>query len=158
MKQNDIGTRPSQDLIIIQGKERVYYGPSDDSSQAIARRVETILCRSPQQNQVIMPGEFFDVSIPDAPADRVWAVEPRVDCHVNKGKPDDSTWPQPQVVQAVDDSIRLVNSENDPIYIKKNQHVCQVTLVNDWSDSTPAPLLDDSSRVLTGNNTVGVNL
>ena len=50
------------------------------------------------------------------------AVEPRTTSKVFRS----SQWPCVQTVRAVDNELRLVNATNSPIYIPKNEQICQV--------------------------------
>ena len=49
-------------------------------------------------------------------------MEPRTDSKVFAS----SCWPQVQIIQAVDNEIRLVNNTQDPIFIPKNEQLCQI--------------------------------
>ena len=35
-------------------------------------------------------------------------------------------WPQPQITKVIDNEIRIVNNTENPIYIPKNEHLCQI--------------------------------
>ena len=50
------------------------------------------------------------------------ALEPRTDSKVFAS----SQWPQVQIVKIIDHEIRILNSTTQPIYIPKNEQLCQI--------------------------------
>ena len=86
--------------------------------RATARRVSTHLCRS-STTKSLMPGEYVELDVPDDYSEKSWALEPRYDCPVNNSVKDPSVWPHPQEITAVEGTIRVVNTRDEPIVIYK---------------------------------------
>ena len=95
MTQNDVAIRPAKKQIILKGLEVVTYGASTDGDNLnCIRRSQAFLLRAPNQQSVILPGEYMELGTPcDLPADTTWALEPRYDtnrtvpvCHCPKLK------------------------------------------------------------------------
>ena len=154
---NDIATRPAKNQIIIKGKDIIYYGAQHTKISATARRVtvQTALCRASNHTVAVMPGEFIEFSVPDK-SDTTWALEPRMDCMVNHGVKLAKAWPTPQEIQSVAGIIRVVNTREDPILIRRHQHVCQVTPVVEVEDTglPPSDICPDSTaRVIIPGDT-----
>jgi len=140
MKTNDIATRPAKNQIVIRGRDIVHYG-SQAHSDVTARRVQAFLCRSPPRHTVLMPGDFIEFATPNVP-DSMWALEPRIDCSVNRDT--DYVWPIPQEIQSVDNTIRVVNTREDPILLRRNQHVCQIRPVSTVECTDKFPTMKQS--------------
>lgn len=142
---NDIATRPAKRQIIIDGTETVYYGPQQPKTATI-RRTQAYVLRAPNHLSVVLPGEFIELGTPnDAFPDSEWAVEPRFDSPASQASKISKSWPQPQVVQSVANSIRITNTTEEAILIRRNEHFCQARLITDISqkadhqESTPKP-------------------
>ena len=93
------------------------------------------MLRAPASSTTVWPGDYIELSIPSVLDDLVVAVEPRNDysplCHQN--------WPEPAIVEAVGDKIRLVNKSGEPLKLRRNKHFCQVRHTVDattYSDNT----------------------
>jgi hypothetical protein len=68
-----------------------------------------------------------EVYIPiDFPPDTQLAVEPRVDSTSCQSIKSSHAWPQPGILESVGRKLRLVNHSTEPIFIKKNDHICQL--------------------------------
>ena len=88
----------------------------------MVRRAQTYVLRAPASCTTVWPGDYIELSIPSVLDDIVVAIEPRNDysplCHQN--------WPEPAIVEAVGDKIRLVNTSGEPLKLRRNEHFCQV--------------------------------
>lgn len=136
---NDIGTRPKKRQIIIGGSDVVYYGPQSTNKASIRRAQATVL-RTPAKSTVLLPGDHIEFHTPlDTDPDTEWALEPRLDCPSNQFKPN-SPWPEPQVIQSVNHTIRLRNDTDEPIKLKRNEHVCQIRSVVPAHDHPSEPI------------------
>ena len=128
MVTNDIATRPARQQIVIDGSEIVYYG-SQSAREPTIRRTQSFLLRNAGPRQVVLPGEFIELSTPEhVDPDCAWALEPRVDV-LPTSKHLCGSWPPPQEVQAVGGSLRIPNDTDSPILIRHNDHICQVNAV-----------------------------
>jgi hypothetical protein len=140
---NDIATRPALYQIVIKGTDVVKYGPQKDKV-ATARRAQSFLLRSPKQQTILLPGDFVQLKTPSqAPPDTTWALEPRLDTPLNVGLEPDKAWPSPQEVCAVNDTIRLANVTDEPILLRRGEHLCQIR---------PVKLVDTSLDVPTSSS------
>ena len=109
---NDISIRPAKSQITI-GETVIHYGDDNaNRSQChTVRRAQAYVLRAPASSTTVWPGDYIELSIPSVLDDLVVAVEPRNDysplCHQN--------WPEPAIVEAVGDKIRLVNTSGEPL-------------------------------------------
>ena len=133
---NDISIRPAKSQITI-GETVIHYGDDNaNRSQChTVRRAQAYVLRAPASSTTVWPGDYIELSIPSVLDDLVVAVEPRNDysplCHQN--------WPEPAIVEAVGDKIRLVNTSGVPLKLRRNEHFCQVRHTIDtttYSDNT----------------------
>ena len=133
---SDISIRPAKSQITI-GETVIHYGDDNaNRSQChTVRRVPAYVLRAPASSTTVWPGDYIELSIPSVLDDFVVAVEPRNDysplCHQN--------WPEPAIVEAVGDKIRLVNTSGVPLKLRRNEHFCQVRHTVDtttYSDNT----------------------
>ncbi|CAB4012996.1 Hypothetical predicted protein [Paramuricea clavata] len=133
MTCNDIAVRPAKHEIIIAGSDIVPYGSPNSSFKYHVVRYCHVL-RAPPTNTTIWPGGFLEVDIPiDFPPDTQLAVEPRVDSTSCQSIKSSHAWPQPGILESVGRKLRLVNCSTEPIFIKKNDHICQARLVTSSS-------------------------
>ena len=63
----------------------------------------------------LFPNDF--ISLPSVTSNGFVALEPRTDSKVFAS----SSWPRVQIVQAIDNEIRLLDSTSEPIFILKNE-------------------------------------
>ena len=128
LSKNDICIRFAKQQIVIQGREIIKWDQTSCIEPSV-RRSRTI--RAPQQS-ILLPGDFIDLPTPkDVAPDGTWALEPRLDAPSNAEADVNKAWPIPQVVQSVDNSIRVVNTSDDIITLKKHEHICQIHDIND---------------------------
>ena len=71
----------------------------------------------------IFPNDFISLQISNNVSnDSYVALEPRTDSKVFAV----SCWPQVQIVKVVDNEIRIHNSTGEPIFVPKNEQMCQI--------------------------------
>ena len=98
------------------------------------------ILRAPPVNSTIWPGKFLEVHVPNAfPSNAQLAIEPRVDSACCRSTKTSQAWPQPAILDSVGGKLRLVNPSAEPIFIKKNDYICQVRLINDALTTTSLP-------------------
>ena len=80
------------------------------------------MCRA-ARSLTLFPKDFISLKVSKQTlAYGVLALEPRISSKVfNSAK-----WPSVQTIQAVGNELRLVNSTGSPIFIPKNEQICQV--------------------------------
>ena len=127
MVRNDIAVRPAHRKIIIGGSDVVHYGmTSRHIPQPTARRTQAFLLRCPECT-VVFPGEYIQLDTPiESDPDAVWALEPRLDSPSNLHLKPASAWPRPQNISSVDHAVRVPNTTNSPILLKKGEQLCQI--------------------------------
>ena len=124
MTTNDIAVRPAKNQIRID-EIVIHYGAENVNRPQYhkIRRAQTYVLRAPPVSTTVWPGEYIQLSIPSALNDLVVAVEPRYD---QKSTEHYQEWPQPAIIEAVGDKIRLLNTCTHPLKIGRNEHLCQV--------------------------------
>lgn len=162
LKRNDIAIRPAKSQIVIGGSEIVSYGPQP-SGRSYARRTQAFLLRAPSHQTVLMPGDVVQLDVPEqCDPDSVWALEPRLDSPLNKDTDISGAWPPPQEVDSIGHSIRLTNATDEPIILKKSEHVCQIRAIStvDTHPSHGQGVKETSSRThaVKGPHSSGVKL
>ena len=127
MVRNDIAVRPAHRKIIIDGSDVVHYGmTSRHIPQPTARRTQAFLLRCPERT-VVFPGEYIQLDTPiESDPDAVWALEPRLNSPSNLHLKPASAWPRPQNISSVDHAVRVPNTTNSPILLKKGEQLCQI--------------------------------
>ena len=136
MDDNDIGTRPAKKQIIIRGSDIISYG-SNSIKVPKARRAQTYVLRGPTHNTVVMPGEYIELDVSRSSIqDTTLALEPRYDSSLNRNRK--TALPHCQEIVSVGKSLRITNSTDDPILVRKNEHMCQVRPVISADTITPA--------------------
>ena len=142
MVRNDIGVRPAKRQIEIGGTEIISYSaPPRHTRQPSVRRTKSFLLRNPNRT-VVLPGEYVQFSTPpNADADTLWALEPRLDCPSNMPRKPEDAWPPLQQIQSVDHVVRISNLTDSPILLKSGEQLCQVRniLPVEISTSTSPP-------------------
>ena len=124
MTTNDIAVRPAKNQIRID-EIVIHYGAENVNRPQYhkIRRAQTYVLRAPPVSTTVWPGEYIQLSIPSALNDLVVEVEPRYD---QKSTEHYREWPQPAIIEAVGDKIRLLNTCTHPLQIGRNEHLCQV--------------------------------
>ena len=163
MVRNDIAVRPAHRKIIIGGSDVVHYGmTSRHIPQPTARRTQVFLLRCPERT-VVFPGDYIQLDTPiESDPDAVWALEPRLDSPSNLHLKPASAWPRPQNISSVDHAVRVPNTTNSPILLKKGEQLCQIRpIVNADSmvscatpATSPAPSSQRARKPFSKNVTV----
>ena len=85
----------------------------------------------------LFPNDFVSFSTGKVFGNELVALEPRESSLVVSK----ASWPSAQIVQAIDDEIRLVNNTLSPIFIPKNEQLCQIRsthIINNNGTSGPS--------------------
>jgi len=132
MELNDVWTRPSKSLIGI-GESTYRYTKKDNvplSSQRIhvGRSSDAV---------TVWPGDFLEIDVPPEFPDAEYAVEPRIDCHLNSKCKYEQVWPLPQIVKSVENKLRIPNLSHEPKILHKYEQFCNVRSVSTVSNSIP---------------------
>ena len=139
MRANDVAIRPYSDEIILGGHEFIRYEPRRKPSNTVRR----ITIHS-QLYQVILPGESAEFKVPGFSGDV--AIEPRWDtCYNKKISNESMVWPKPQILPVTNGLISLNNTLNEPIIIRKLEHIFNVQPGEIIPSSQPDNLPDKSS-------------
>ena len=109
------------------------YGSLPKADTYSVKRAQVL--RAPSTGATIWPGEFLEVALPDGLAglSETFAIEPHSDL------PAQHDWPEPTLVTSVQGKVRLTNTTDYPLVLKRNEHFCQVrqTSVSDNEDQSP---------------------
>ena len=136
MSRNDISVRPAKQEIIIGDCKPICYGSIETNNKDNrVRRTQAFVLRGTAAT--IWPGDFIELDAPkELQEDCVLAIEPRIDLSA-KGM---INWPHPHLSEAVAGKIRILNDTNEPQRIRKDDHVCQVslTVVPDMNNTLPS--------------------
>ena len=120
LKQNDIAIRPYSDEIIIDNKVHVRYDPQRKTSGTIRR-----LTIHADKYHVLLPGESEKYPVNGVSGEV--AVEPRWNTYHNKKSvKEERFWPMPQVAQIIEGHISLSNTTQEPIILKKMEHIFNI--------------------------------
>ena len=138
MTSNDIAVRPAKREIIIAGCDVASYGCSQSPHTHYAVRACHLL-RAPNTNTTVWPGEFIEIDAPSGLlTDATLAIEPRIDSVSSSHLKPTHTWPQPDIVQSIGGKLRLLNNTEEPLLVRKNDHLCQARLTVLESTSEPS--------------------
>ena len=133
MEVNDIAIRPAKHEIHIGDTFTYKYGSLPKADTHSVKRAQVL--RAPSTGATIWPGEFLEVALPDglAGVSATFAIEPRSDL------PAQHDWPEPTLVTSVQGKVRLTNTTDHPLVLKRNEHFCQVrqTSVSDNVGQSP---------------------
>ncbi len=95
------------------------------------RRTQTVLLRAPAKQTLLLPGDYVQIPIPkNSDSDIKWAIEPRYDCISNCHLTPERAWPPVQSVESVGHHITLTNSTEEPVILRDNDHICQISPVS----------------------------
>ena len=125
---NDISVHPARHQVTIQNSDIVYYDPHDygNPKAHAVRRTQAYVLRSSTPATVVWPGEYLEVDLsPDLGHDCTVAIEAQFDTQSSKHTQDTHLWPQPHLVKAVANKIRIVNDSDQPHAVRRNEHFCQ---------------------------------
>ena len=108
-KVNDVMTDFVNEIVIIQKKIRYPF----TSTEIVKPTADTFIVRI-HKSEIILPGDFLHVRIPETNAcDQIYVVESR-QC---------SFLPFPMEIESVGHTLRIPNTTDDPIEVKKNSHL-----------------------------------
>ena len=128
MTSNDIAVRPAKREIVIAGCDVASYGCSQSPQTHYAVRACHLL-RAPSTNTTVWPGEFLEIdALSELLKDSTLAIEPRTDSVSSSHLKPTHTWPQPAIVQSIGGKLRLLNNTEEPLLVRKNDHLCQARL------------------------------
>lgn len=112
---NEITVRPAKTQIVI--------GVALSSIHRVSRNLLKIMfdaLRASSKSSVKWHGSYFEIDLPsEVEPDDVIAIEPKFGFNCR------SLWPTPYIIGAVDGKIRLLNTIQSLIHIRKHKHVCQ---------------------------------
>ena len=138
MTSNDIAVRPAKREIIIAGCDVASYGCSQSPQTHYAVRA-CHLIRAPNTNTTVWPGEFLEIDAPsELLKDATLAIEPRMDSVSSSHLKPTHTWPPPDIVQSIGGKLRLLNNTEEPLLVRKNDHLCQARLTVLESPTEPS--------------------
>ena len=128
MAANDIAVRPAKHEIVITECDMASYGCSQSPQTHYTVRACHLL-RAPNTNTTIWPGEFLEIDAPsELLKDATLAIEPSMDSVSSSHIKPTHTWPQPDIVQFIGGKLRLLNNTEEPLLVRKNDHLCQARL------------------------------
>lgn len=146
MTSNDIVVRPAKREITIAGCDVASYGCSQSPQTHYAVRTCRLL-RAPSTNTTVWPGEFLEIDAPsELLKDSKHAIEPRTDSVSSSHLKPTRTWPHPDIVQSIGGKLRLLNNTEEPLLVRKNDHLCQARLT---VRKSPRVLLIPSRRAVS---------
>ncbi len=137
LEDNQISLDIPNHRIIIGGKDIIHYDQSHSSipNTSQVRRSQSFLLRA-NEDRIVLPGDFLEVETPVNLQNDI-CFEPRLE---------NPTWPPPAITTVVNGKIRIPNTSNSPVVIRKNQHVCQAyqttdsTSIKDMPTTTPSDI------------------
>ena len=136
MSTNDISVRPAKQQILIVDTNIVHCGTSPSGSPNRVRRTQAYILK-PEATSVIWPGIYLELALPsDLQPECTLAIESRTDNvkFLNN-------WPPPRIIEAVNGKVRIPNNTDEPLFLRKNEHFCQVCLTTKLScDSTDSDI------------------
>ena len=81
------------------------------------------MLRAPSRHTTLWPGEYLDLNIPiagDFPHDQSYIVELRYDSKQPQ------SWIQPHIITSVGHTLRIPNTTDSPVILRKHDHFRQV--------------------------------
>ena len=128
LELNDIGVRSAKKQIIIKGRDIIPYSSSLSSSDNLSSSNRRItICRAPAQNTTIFPGDYIELKVPTTINSDTVVLEPRFDAQSNLS----GEWPPVQFTDVIADHIQIKNNSPEPIFLKRNDHFCQIRATTD---------------------------
>ena len=128
MELNEIALYPAKRLLIFaDGSTYSYSSDVESAGPHAVRRTHAYILRAPTSATTVWPGEYIEVKLPeDLAKGTCVAIEPRSDFPVMQSMIGSQVWPAPDILAAVDGSVRIPNFCNQPVVLRKNEHFCQV--------------------------------
>ena len=82
-----------------------------------------------RDSTTVWPGEFLEIDAPlELLKDATPAIEPRMDLVSSSHLKPTHTWPPPDIVQSIGGKLRLLNNTEEPLLVRKHDHLCQARL------------------------------
>ena len=146
MEDNDIAVRPATREVSVHGSPYLYSPPNNKPPQRTARRA--VVLRAPPSSTTVWPGEFLELTLPkDIPTDSEYALEPRTDTSPSQSSKMSNLWPFPNIVSSVAGRIRIPNLSDQPCYLRRNEHFCQINHVFTPPDVPGPPLAPRAASI-----------
>ena len=122
---NDITLRVKNKWVILSDGTKYTYGtPERDDEHHSINRVQAHVLRSPRTT-TIWPGEYLELVLPEGVAKGgPLALEPRSGAPSCLSSSD--VWPSPGIISEVGGCVRIPNSTQDPIRLRKHDQFCQI--------------------------------
>ena len=124
---NDVYARPATKSIHV-GEEIIPYNPTVlNVSTARADCCKAAILRVPRQT-VVYPDEALNIPVPtELEHEELVAVEPRLNCPSARfTEKYGRSWVQPQVLKPTDGILKIVNSSDFPVIIKRHEQIAMV--------------------------------
>lgn len=122
LKTNCIVLDIPNDKLTVQGKYEIPYTCTETTKQTVpvkSSSIQSYLLKASKPS-VVWPDEYVELEAPQDFSDGdIIALEPRMDSNM-------SSWVQPTVTTVVSSTVRLPNLTDQPVVIKKHQHLVQV--------------------------------
>ena len=113
------------------------------------------LLRAPNTNTTVWPGEFLEIDTPsELLKDSTLVIEPRMDSVSSSHLKPTHTWPPPGIVQSIGGKLRLLNNTEEPLLVRKNDHLCQarLTVLESPTDSSSTQAAEPSPEFTTSSS------
>ena len=130
---NDITIRTKlRQLILSDGTTITYNHDQPKKSYPSVRLITSHILRV-QTKTTVWPGEFLELDAPlTANEDSDVALEPRYDMCDNHN----IAWPVPAITSTVEGKIRIPNHTSEPIVLRRNDHVAQISHAYEPTEAT----------------------
>ena len=130
---NDITIRTKlRQLILSDGTTITYNHDQPKKSYPSVRLITSHILRV-QTKTTVWPGEFLELDAPlTVNEDSDVALEPRYDMCDNHN----IAWPVPAITSTVEGKIRIPNHTSEPIVLRRNDHVAQISHAYEPTEAT----------------------
>ncbi|XP_078495652.1 uncharacterized protein LOC144751197 [Ciona intestinalis] len=150
LSHNDISLRPAKHEIFLADGHKFIYNKDCKRSRCIQR---SLVLRN-SIPQVVFPGEFLELSLPpNEPPDASFALEPIV-TGSKKGCIDNNRlWPNPNLLTAVGNTIRIINDSPLPQHLSRHDHIGKILPIqtkelalDNHSVIPPVPIIQQTTK------------
>ena len=118
-KDNDISVHLKDELLSVQGINLLYGANCSNASSEVYQAT----LRN-DNAKVLFPGDFVEMRDESLKIlNGEIAIEPRMD------SPADGNWPLPSISRVINGTVRIPNTGNEPIQLKRSQHYAQIRRV-----------------------------
>ena len=123
MVTNDIAIRPAKCQIIFKDGSSCFYGQKLQPQSAGAIRLTMSGILRSNSKCTLWPGDYLELFAPPSfEDDQALAIEPRTETAPQISE----SWPSPGLVTSVAGKIRIPNSLNVPLSLKRHEHIGKV--------------------------------